>query len=199
MKAAFTVIQAVLILLVAVAMVTVTLPWAIDTVHTSVDMNEIMTIKSQFDVCSDRILETARTGTSNKCIFDIKNGKITGRREGVYYNLISNAPICDKSPMVEIDPRTHVWQECNISGSQRVFGMLWMFPKELNVSGNGVEGNKMTGSTSSGSIGFGNNIIFKTLSLGVDFKYNPGESGKIVEMSRINITNKNVTLSISIT
>lgn len=198
MKAVSTIIQAVLMLVVSASLLAITLPWALKTIGISVDMTEIQSIKSQFDTCSDRILETARTGSSNKCIFDIKNGKITGRTEGIYYSLLSNGPICDESPLVIIDNKTHVWQECNVSGSVRNFGMLWMFPKELSVTGKGIEGSKMQGQSTSGSIDFANIVSFRTLSLSVDFQYRPGEAGKIVEMTRINITDNNVTLRVKI-
>ena len=198
MKAISTIIQAVLLLVVAISLITVTIPWAIRTLNISIDLTEIRSIKSQFDTCSDRILETARTGSSNRCFFDIRNGEITGRTEGIYYRLISNGPICDQSPLIEIDNKTHVWEECNVSGSQRVFGMLWMFPKELTITGNGIEGSKMQGQSSAGNIDFGNLVSFRTISLGVEFQYQPGEAGKIVEMSRIDINDKNVTLRVKI-
>jgi hypothetical protein len=198
MKAAFTVIQSVLLLLIATSLISVTLPWALRIINISMDVTEIRSIKSQFDTCSDRILETARTGSTNKCIFNIRNGQITGRVEGIYYSLLSNGPICDQSPLVEIDSKTHVWQECNVSGNQRVFGMLWMFPKELNVTGTGISGSKMQGQSTAGSINFGSLVTFRTLTLNVEFQYQPGESGNIVEMSRINITDKNVTMRVRI-
>lgn len=198
MKAVSTIVQAVLILVVSVSLIVLALPWALKTIGISVDMTEIQSIKSQFDTCSDRILETARTGSSNKCIFDIKNGKITGRTEGIYYSLLSNGPICDPSPLVLIDNKTYVWQECNVTGSVRNFGMLWMFPKELSITGKGIEGSKMQGQSTSGSIDFPNVVSFRTLSLSVDFQYRPGEAGKIVEMTRLNITDQNVTLRVKI-
>jgi len=196
MKAISTIIQAVLILVVSASLLAITLPWALKTLDISIDVNEISSIKTQFDTCSDRILETARTGSTTKCIFNIKNGKITGKTEGIYYILLSNGPICDSSPLVEIDNKTHVWQECNVTGSTRVFGMLWMFPKELEVTGTGIEGSKMQGQSEAGNINFGESVNFKTISLNVDFQYQPGESGKIVELTRVDITEQNVTIRV---
>jgi hypothetical protein len=198
MKAVSTVIQAILILVVSASLLAITLPWTLGTLDVSIDATEIGSIKTQFDVCSDRILETARTGSTTKCIFDIKNGKITGKIEGIYYSLLSKGHICDPSPLVQIDNKTHVWQECNVTGSTRVFGMLWMFPKELDVTGTGIEGSKMQGQSTSGSINFGEIVSFRTLSLNVDFQYRPGESGKIVEMTRVNVSDQNVTLRVKI-
>ena len=169
MKALTTVIQAILLLIVAASLVTAAVPWAIQNFDLSVDITEIKTIKSQFDTCSDRIIETARTGSTNKCIFNIKNGQITGRTQGVYYSLASNGHICDSSPLVEMDSKNHIWQECNVSGSTYVFGMLWMFPKELNITGTGVQGSMIQGESSSGSIGFGSVIEFNTISVVIVF------------------------------
>jgi len=196
MKAISTIIQAILILVVSASLLSITLPWALKTLNISIDVTEISSIKTQFDACSDRILETARTGSTTKCIFNIKNGKITGKTEGIYYILLSNGPICDSSPLVEIDNKTHVWQECNVTGSTRVFGMLWMFPKELEVTGTGIEGSKMQGQSEAGNINFGPTVNFKTISLNVDFQYQPGESGKIVELTRVDITEQNVTIRV---
>jgi hypothetical protein len=198
MKAISTLVQAILLMVVSVSLVALTLPWALKNINISMDTTELKNIKSQFDVCSDRILETARTGTTNKCIFNIKNGQITGRTAGIYYSLVSSGHICDPIfPAVEIDSRTHIWQECNVSGDQYVYGMLWMFPKELNITGSQISG-KMQGQSTSGNINFGSSVSFRTLTLSVDFLYQPGESGNIVEMSRADITDKNVTLSVKI-
>ena len=196
MKAFSTIIQAVLILVVSASLLVMSMPWALETFEISVDVTEISSIKTQFDACSDRILETARTGSTTKCIFDIKNGEITGRTEGIYYSILSNGPICDPFPMVEIDNRTHVWQECNSTGKTRIFGMLWMFPEELKVTGTGIEGSKIQGQSEAGDINFGPTVNFKTISLNVDFQYQPGESGKIIELTRVNVTDQNVTLRV---
>ncbi len=198
MKAAFTILQAMLIMLLILVLAAMTLPWAMENVGTSMDLSESKAIKSQFDDCNQRIIETARTGTMNKCIFNIKRGEITGRQEGINYRLISNAPLCDASPMAEIDPRSHIWQECNVSGKQRVYNLLWKFPSTLNVTGEGIQGNQMVGQTNIGNMNFDEPINFNTLSLYVNFQYQPGQSGTIVELSRVDITQTNVTLKVKI-
>jgi len=195
---ALAIFQAILMMVIALSLVAASIPWAIENIEIAMDLTELKSIKSQFDDCNERIIETARTGSTNKCIFNIKRGEITGRQEGIYYNLLSNGKICDASSLTEIDPKNHIWQECNVSGNQRIYGMLWKFPSSLNVTGTGIEGSKMQGQSTAGSIGFGSLVVFKTLSLSVDFQYQSGEAGKIVEMSRVNITDKNVTLRIKI-
>jgi type II secretory pathway pseudopilin PulG len=198
MKAAFTILQAMLIMLLILILAAMTLPWAMENVGTSMDLSEFKTIKSQFNDCNQRIVETARTGTTNTCIFNIKRGEITGRKEGINYKIVSNAPLCDASPLVEIDPRNHVWQECNVSGKQRIYNLLWKFPSSLNVTGEGIQGNQMVGQTNIGNIGFDEPVNFETLSLYVNFQYQPGQAGSVVELSRVDITQTNVTLKVKI-
>jgi hypothetical protein len=198
MKAAFTILQAMLIMLLILILAAMTLPWAMENIGTSMDLSEFKTIKSQFNDCNERIIETARTGSTNKCIFNIKRGELSGRKEGIYYKIISSAPLCDASTLVEIDPRSHIWQECNVSGKQRVYGLLWKFPSSLNVTGQGMQGNQMIGQTNIGNINFSSPVNFDTLSLYVNFQYQPGQSGTIVELSRVDVTQTNVTLKVKI-
>ena len=199
MKAAFTIIQAMVIMLLIVSLAAIALPWTIETVGQSMDLTEFKAIKSQLDDCNERIIETARTGSTNKCIFNIKRGEITGRQEGIYYKLLSNAPICDASLLVEIDPRNHIWQECNVSGKQRVYGLLWKFPSSLNITGTAIEGNQLAGQTTISEINFTNPVNFITLTLYVNFQYQVGQTGNVVELSRVDITQTNITLRVKIT
>jgi hypothetical protein len=196
MKAVFSILQSLLIMIVVLSMLSMAMPWSIKTIGESMDLTEVKTIKPQFDKCSEGIIETARTGSTNKCFFNINRGKLTGDIRGLDYKLISSANICDPHELIKIDEKRFIWQSCSISGGNRIFEMLWMFPKELNVTGVGVEGNKMKGESSLGSIDFDEKIEFKTLSLNINFQYQPGESGKIVEMSRVNITEQNVTIRV---
>lgn len=199
MKAAFTILQAMLIMVLALSLASMALPWSIETVGQSMDLSEFKTIKSQFDECNERIIETARTGSTNKCMFNIKRGELSGRGEGIYYKLLSSAPLCDASTLVEIDPRNHIWQECNVSGKQRIYGLLWKFPSSLNVSGQGMQGNQMVGQTPLAQINFaGQPLNFVTLTLYVNFQYQPGQTGNIVELSRVDVTQTNITLKVKI-
>jgi hypothetical protein len=198
MKATFSIVQAVLILLLIVALVAMTLPWAIEELEKAMDLTELNTIKPQFVDCDNKIIETARTGSANKCIFNIKRGGISGRADGIYYTLLSNAQICDPSPLTEIDSESHIWQECSASGSQRIYGMLWKFPSSLNVTGTQVQGDQMTGTTTIKDINFSSPITFDTLTLYVNFQYSTGQMGNVVELSRVDVTQTNVTLKIKI-
>ena len=192
------VLQVIIILVILLALAALTLPWAIDNIKTSMDLTEVKSVGPQFDDCNSRIIETARTGSTNKCMFSVKQGQISGRADGIYYNILSNAPICDESDLTEIDTRNHIWQECNVSGKQRSYGILWKFPSTLNVSGEGIEGNQLSGQTSVSSIDFGQTTNFDTLTLFVNFQYTVGQIGNVVELSRVNVTQTNVTLRVKI-
>jgi hypothetical protein len=193
-----SIVQLVLLFIIAISMIALMFPWAVKTVGESMDISEIDSIKAQFNDCGEKILETARTGTTNKCIFNIKRGTIKAGEEGVEYNLLSTAPICDQHNLVEIDERTHVWQACNVSGENRVYLLLWYFPLQLQVNGTNVQGEQMRGQSNIGNINFDNPINFRTLTLYASFEYIPGEAGNIVEISRVNITETNVTLKVKI-
>jgi hypothetical protein len=194
----FNILQVIIIVLIAVSLVALTFPWTARVINESMDTVEVSFIKSQFDTCSDRILETARTGASNKCFFNINRGALTGKAEGLDYTIASTTGICDSHPLTEIDERRHIWQSCSRVGGLSVYEMLWMFPQELEVEGTGVQGSKVEGETSSGSITIGNNgeIVFRTLSVYVGFDYTPGETGNVVDMSRVSITDEDVKLRI---
>lgn len=198
----FNILQVIIIALISVSLIGLTLPWTMGAINDSMDVMEISFIKSQFDTCSDRILETARTGTTNKCFFNINRGELTGKTESLSYTLVSKADICDAHPLTLIDERRHIWQKCSEIGGQKVYEMLWMFPQELEVEGDTVQGSKMVGETSSGSIEFCDTppctIDFITLSVYVNFDYSPGESGNVVDMSRVSITDDDVTLRIKL-
>lgn len=198
MKASFTMLQAILILVIAVMVIIITIPWSQKTIGISMDLTELKSIESQFDECNERIIETARTGSTNKCIFNNKRGEVYGKQEGIYYKLMSSAPICDESSLTEIDPKNHIWQSCTVSGEQRIYTLLWKFPASLNITGQGIEGNQMEGQSNVGNMNFENPLRFETLTLYVNFNYAPGQTGNIVELSRVEANQNNVTLNVKI-
>jgi hypothetical protein len=198
MKAAFSILQALLIVIVVLSMLSMTIPWSVKTIGESMDLSEVKAIKPQFDDCSGKILETARTGITNKCIFNIIRGAITGKEEGINYKLISSANICDQHELTKIDEKRYIWQSCSVSGENRIFEMLWYFPSLLRVSGTGVEGSQIRGEMEIAEMSFEDPIEFTTLTLYANFQYQPGESGSVVEISRINYTQHDVNLKIKI-
>jgi hypothetical protein len=196
MKGAVPILQAVLLVILLVSITSLSIPWSMKIVEESMDVSEVGSIKPQFDSCSEKILETARTGTTNKCYFNIGRGQLTGKTEGLSYRIVSTADICDQHSLTEIDERYHIWQSCSVSGENRAYEMLWKFPSLLKVNGTGVEGDTMQGVNQIGNITFDNPVQFSTLSLYAGFIYTPGESGTVVEISRVEISQTNVTLKI---
>ena len=194
----FNILQVILIVAIATALVALAFPWATKTINESMDTIEVSFIKSQFETCNEHILETARTGTANKCFFNINRGVIAGRPESLNYTIVSTTSVCDPSPLTEIDEKSHIWQECWEVDGLRVYEMMWMFPKELQISGSGVQGSKTKGSSPSTDIDFEPTVQFRTLSVYVNFDYTPGETGNVIEMSRVNITGDDVTLKIKL-
>jgi hypothetical protein len=199
MRGAVTILHLLLLVVIAISALALMAPWASKIVEESMDATEINSIGPQFKSCSEKIIETARTGTTNKCIFSIGKGTITGKREGISYRLISTGEICDEQEMILIDDKSHIYQDCNVSGSQRIYEMLWMFPSQLKINGTDVEGMELKGETPVADISFIENPLqFKTLTLFVEFDYTPGESGNVVEISRKEIKENKIYLSIKI-
>jgi len=198
MHGAATILQAMLIMIIATSMVTLSMPWVLEKIQESMDVSEVGSIKSQFGSCNEMIIETARTGSTNKCIFSVSRGRITGTVEGINYGLVSSADICDQSEWVQIDEKRHIWQKCDVSGDKRIFNMRWKFPSQLEVQGQTIRGNQLRGETPIANIIFNNPIDFTTMTLYIVFEYREGEAGNIVEISRININPANITLNIKI-
>ncbi|MBN2202631.1 MAG: hypothetical protein JW700_00375 [Candidatus Aenigmarchaeota archaeon] len=190
------ILQVILITGVSVAIVALAFPWALATINQSMDMVEVSFIKSQFDTCSDRILETARTGTNNKCFFNINRGELVGRSDGLSYAISSSSDLCDEHSFVQIDEKRHIWQRCSVDSGVTIYEMKWMFPVELEIQGSEVTGIIMEGETQTGDIYFASSLNFRTLTVFVNFDYNEGESGRIVDITRTTITEDDVTLKV---
>ena len=74
MKGAVSILQAVLIFAITLSVVVVAIPWTTSTIDKSLDMSEMSTIRNQMGLCNDKLVETARTGTSSKCLFSANRG-----------------------------------------------------------------------------------------------------------------------------
>ena len=194
----FNILQVILIAAVSITLVVLAFPSIMGTVSESMDMVELNFIKSQFDACNDRILETARTGVDNRCFFNIDRGELRGSSVAIVYRLEGGSNLCDPHKLVEIDERRHIWQMCNETGSERVFEMRWMFPEEIEIAGSNIGGSMMWGETNTGDIEFDPDVDFRTVSVYVNFEYKPEESGNIVDMERVSFTEDDVTLKITL-
>ncbi|MFQ6056368.1 MAG: hypothetical protein ACE5J3_10360, partial [Methanosarcinales archaeon] len=131
MKSVVSVLQVVLIFAIAVSLIILASPWVYSSLKKSFELSEFQTIRGQFELCNDKIVETARTGTKNSCVFSISKGILSIESDGIYYKLTSSAEICDEHDWVEINPDKHLWQSCFITDSMRTYQMKWSSPDEI--------------------------------------------------------------------
>lgn len=162
------VVTFMLIVIITAIIISVLIGWTVMNTLGFFDMNEINAVKSEFGDCNDKILETARTGLSNKCIFPVDRGQIRGTNDEITYEIITNEKVCDQSPWVLIEPEKNLWQKCDVSANENSFSLKW------NSS----------------------YIKFQFESMGIlEIK---GQSGKTVEMSRASMTDTQINLILKI-
>jgi len=118
-------INLMLIVIVIVLITAVVVAWTVMNTRGFFEMNEINAVKHEFEGCNDKIIETARTALSNKCIFSANRGKITGTTDEIIYQIISRVKVCDESPWVLINPEKNIWQKCDFSGRENIFSLKW--------------------------------------------------------------------------
>lgn len=116
-----------LIMIITVLLISILVGWTVMNTTGFFELNEITAVKQEFVECNNKIFETARTGSSNKCIFPIERGNITGSISEISYQIISRYRICDKSPWVIIDPDNNIWQMCDISGRNSILRLKWNY------------------------------------------------------------------------
>lgn len=120
-----TALTFILMIVVVVLLTAIIVAWTLMNTFGFFEMNEINTIKHDFEECNDKIIETARTGLSNKCIFSIDRGHIKGTNDEISYEIVSRVKVCDESDWVLINPEKNVWQRCDFSGRENIFGLKW--------------------------------------------------------------------------
>ena len=201
MRAAVTLM---LIIVVIVLLTAILVAWTIMNTLGFFEMNEINAVKNEFRECNDKIIETARTGLSNKCIFSADRGELTGSKDGIHYKIVSSTKICDKHPWVLIDGVKHIWQKCDISGREDILELKWNFPSEVEIEGQNLNGSVIVEISPIREIIFNDPTDFVTLSLFVQFELGEEEgveilskTGNIVEISRIEMTTEKITLKIN--
>ncbi len=113
----------ILILLVVISLTAVVVSWAMMNMTEFFEMTEVNKVKNEFVECNDKIIETARAGLSNRCMFSADNGKIIATNNEISYQLISGTKLCDSSPWVLINPEKNLWQRCDVSGRENTFGL----------------------------------------------------------------------------
>jgi type II secretory pathway pseudopilin PulG len=197
MKAAVSVVQAVLILLVTISIVSIMLPWVSSSLETSSQTAEMGTVKAQMGTCNEKIEETSRTGSANSCIFSVGKGKLYAQADGIYYQITSSRGICDQSGWIEIDTTKHLWQKCDVDVKTQ-YTLMWSWPKDMKISGESMSGKIYRLENSIADIAFNDTVDFRTLTVFIQFEFIPGQTGTILEMSRASISDENVTLKVNI-
>lgn len=157
-----------LIVIITTVLTSILLGWAVMNSTGFFEMNEISAVKSEFEECNDKIIETARTGMSNTCTFPVDRGQLSGTTSEIAYQITTHEDMCDQSPWVLIEPEKNLWQKCDVSGSERVFGLKWNYTS----------------------------IRFQFEKMGnVEIK---GQSGHVVEMGRANMSDTQTNLTLKI-
>lgn len=188
MKGAATILEMVLISMIVVASVSAAFYWAWPKLQNTLDVGEIKTVKESFALCDAKIVETARTGTTSRCVIPQGRGEVNLQSNGILYTINSQQKVCDLTGWTIIDKVHNVWQKCP---NQEEYQLMWYWPKDKNVTGN------MTGSISATSIGFYNQLNFMTIDTIVNFETPRILTGSAVEISRVNITEETATLRIN--
>lgn len=198
MRGAVTVFQAVLIFAIAVSMIALGVPWFFDTYDKSRDIGEIQRVKNQLEQCNEKLVETARTGTANTCIFSTEKGEITAELDGIYYSITTRADVCDDHGWVEINPEKHIWQKCEIEITTRKYDLKWSWPKNITIEGYQLEGEIDREEKKIADIIFDSPVTFRTLTVLVEFESIPGQAGRIIEINRKSIEEEKVILRVNI-
>lgn len=198
MKGAVSILQAILIFAIAVSLTAVAVPWAYVAIQRSFDMSEIGTIKDQLALCNDKLVETARTGTSNKCIFSASRGKVSADWDGIYYDLLSTASICDKHEWGEIDAERHLESKCDVSLETMHYYLRWRWPSEVKMEGSGFTGELRKKDELESDVAFDPQVQFETLTVVVEFDVAEKTAGNEIEISRTSLLADKAILKVTL-
>ena len=198
MRGAVTVIQAILIMLVIVSAIVVLIPWIAESLDRSAQIAEMESVSNQLLLCNEKIEETARVGSSNVCIFSATKGKMYAETDGIYYEIISPVDICDESDWSLISSDDHLYQKCDEVDDKSIYTLKWSWPQELTIYGENVSGNIYRLEDPISSISFNDTVNFRTLTVFIEFEFTPGQSGNVIEMTRVSVDDEKVTLRVNI-
>jgi len=199
MKGAADILQAVLLAGLIIASLALVIPWAMDFLEKSGDMSEAATIRNQLEMCNDRIIETARTGTAKTCIFSVRRGNLNIQEDGIYYNLDSrNQQLCDRHSWIEINPEKHIWQKCETIDEFKSLYLNWYWPTNVTMEGSSMTGAIERDNSIIDNINFNDPVVFRTLTVFIKFDFIPGQVGNILELSRAAITSQDVTIRVNL-
>jgi len=134
----------VIISVVLIGIIVAALLFLINTsLQSSLDTSEFETIKSQFEDCNRKIMETARTGSTNRCSLSAEKGEVVVGGDTILYKIVTNANICNESGWVKINE--NLWQICTVYGGSRLYQLKWDSPEILFQSLTGRPFGKLTG------------------------------------------------------
>ncbi len=191
MKAISVVLQGILILAIVVAATTAGLPFAQKTLESSFESAEMSQVRSDFLKCSDKILETARTGSGNKCTLFANEGKLYVKPDGIYYSLTGKGDICSPQDWALVDISKQVWQKCTDSAGIKIYELRWFYPKNDVIL---LEGTVSLTSVS----GTRNFDLYQKGALFVQFDSPKDLSGKTIELTRYQTSENTTVLSVNI-
>jgi hypothetical protein len=117
----------ILIVTVSVSLTALILGWVIMNMSGFFEVNEVNSVRQEFNDCNNKILETARTGMSNKCAFSAQKGHIIGTADNLTYEIVSSQKICDMSAWTLLNPEKNIWQRCDISGRESILSLMWNY------------------------------------------------------------------------
>lgn len=191
MKAVSTIVQAVLVLAVMIAIVVGGVTFVQKTFKVSIQTAEISNARADFLKCSDKILDTARTGSGNKCILSVTEGKLSVKTDGLYYSLTGEGEICAVQDWALVETNRQVWQKCAASGDEKIYELKWFYPKNDVIL---LEGSVNLTSVS----GTRNFDLYQKGALFVEFDSPKELTGKVIELTRYSATENTTVLSINI-
>ncbi|NOZ81733.1 MAG: hypothetical protein GXO63_01120 [Candidatus Micrarchaeota archaeon] len=190
MRGQSQVLQAVLIFSVVVSLAITAAPMAYDAIQGSMDAAEIEKIRNEFLKCSDKILETARIGSGNKCIFSVSRGMLEAKKDGIYYTITSKQKVCSEHAWKTVQGKPEIWESCSVNGGY-TYSLRFLYPKSDAVlfSGNIVV------ETPYGSDTY---TISQKGTLTVEFIPKEGLSGRTVELIRYRTEENKTVVKINV-
>lgn len=196
MKGAVSILQAILIFAIAITLATIAMPWAYNAINRSLEMSEMGTIRKEMALCNDKLIETARTGTANKCIFSAKRGKMSADWDGIYYDLLSTYPICDRHSWDEIDKERHLESMCDVTLDIKHYYLRWRWPSEVNMEGSGFGGDIKKAEEHITDIEFDPSVRFTTITVVIEFEAQEGQAGNNIEITRTSLLEDKAVLKV---
>ncbi len=125
MKGAINVFQWLLIFVIILAATGLSLPFISSSLGRSLDLSETNTITTQLGQCNDKIIDTARSGSSNRCFFSTDRGFMEAKTDGIYYKLTTSSNVCDTHDWTQINEDKHVWQKCTQGVKIWTYELRW--------------------------------------------------------------------------